>query len=77
MFEIFDTDNKKINCKVLFTFSENYKNFLVYNDQNDDILASYFETNGELTRIFPITDDNDYDIVDRELEKRLYNNENE
>lgn len=75
MFEIFDIDNKKINCEVLFTFSENNKNFIVYNDQDNDILASYFETNGELTRIFPITDDNDYDIVDRELKKRLYNNE--
>ena len=75
MFEIFDIDNKKINCEVLFTFSENNKNFIVYNDQDNDILASYFETNGELTRIFPITDDNDYDIVDRELKKRMYNNE--
>jgi len=75
MFEIFDIDNKKINCEVLFTFSENNKKFIVYNDQDNDILASYFETNGDRTTIFPITDDNDYDIVDRELEKRLYNNE--
>jgi len=71
MFEIFDNNQNKLTCKVLFTFNKNNKNFIVYSDQEDEILASYFKIDGEKTIIYPITDDNDFDIIDEELEKRM------
>ena len=71
MFEIYDKNNKKLNCEVLFTFSKDNKNFIVYNDQDDDVLASYFEINNDKTIIYPITNDADFDIVNEEIEKRL------
>ena len=71
MFEIYDNNENKLNCEVLFTFNKNNKNFIVYNDQDGDILASYFETTGDKTTISPIKDENDFDLVDKELERRM------
>ena len=70
MFEIYDTNDNKLNCKVLFTFHKNNKNFIVYNDENYDILASYFETTGDKITIIPINNEEDFDLIDKELAKR-------
>lgn len=74
MFSIYDLDNNKIECEVLFSFENNNKNYLVYVDSNNDVLASLYKDNGDNTiTIFPIIDDKDYDIVDMELAKRDLN----
>lgn len=67
MFNVFDELNNKIECEVLFTFNENNKNFIVYKDSDGDILASYYESYKDKIVVLPITDDNDYDIVDKKL----------
>lgn len=71
MFKVYDQNNKPINCEIIFTFQNNSKNFIVYRDDEDDILASYYTPVGEKAIITPITDDNDFDLVDKEIEKRM------
>ena len=67
MFNIFDDKNNKIECEVLFTFKENNKNFIVYKDNEGDILASYYESYKDKIVVLPITSEDDYDIVDEKL----------
>ena len=69
MIEVFDINNKLIKCELLFTFEKNHKHFIVYKDNEDDILASYYKKLGDKLIIMPITDDEDYNLVDIELEK--------
>lgn len=69
MIEIYDINNQKINCELLFTFEKNNKNFIVYKDNEDDILSSYYKNEEDKLIIMPITDEADYDLVDIELEK--------
>lgn len=69
MIEIYDTNNQKIECEILFTFEKNNKSFIVYKDKEEDILASYYTKDKDNIIIEPILDDNDYSIVDEELEK--------
>lgn len=75
MFQVYDKNNKKIECEIIFTFEKNNKNFIVYYDDEDDILASYYKLEGEKAIIFPITDDNDFDLVDEEIAKRMNDDE--
>lgn len=69
MIEVFDINNKLIKCELLFTFEKNNKHFIVYTDNEDDILASYYKKLDDKLIIMPITDDEDYNLVDIELEK--------
>lgn len=69
MIEIYDINNQKIKCELLFTFEKNNKKFIVYKDKEDDILASYYEKKDDKVMIMPITNEEDYDLVDIELEK--------
>lgn len=69
MIEVYDKNNKKLECEVLFTFNNNNKQFIVYIDKEDDILASYYEIEDDKLIIRPITSDLDYDIVDKYLEE--------
>lgn len=69
MFNVYDDKNNKIKCDVLFTFSENGKNFIVYKDEEGDILASYYESYKDKIVVLPITSDKDYDLVDKRLEE--------
>lgn len=69
MMEIYDVNNNKLLCELLFTFEKNNKQFIVYKDKDDDILSSYYKKDGDKLIIMPITDKTDYDIVDIELEK--------
>lgn len=75
MFNIYDINNKKIECEILFTFTKNNKNFIVYYDDEQEILASYYIINEDKTIISPITDDIDFDLVDEEINKRMNNYE--
>lgn len=75
MIEVYDINNQKIKCELLFTFEKDNKKFLVYKDKQDDILASYYKKEDDKLIIMPITNDADYDIVDIELEKWWSQNE--
>ena len=75
MIEVFDNNNRKLKCEVLFTFQKDNKSFVVYKDDEDDVLASYYKIDGDKMIILPILEDNDYDIVDAELEKWWDKNE--
>ena len=75
MIEIYDNNNNKIECEILFTFNNSNKSFIVYRDKEDDILASYYKKEGENILIEPILDDTDYSLVDEELEKWWEENE--
>lgn len=69
MIQVYDKNNKKLECEILFTFSSNNKQFIVYMDKEDDILASYYKLETDKLIISPILDDEDYDIVDKYLEE--------
>ena len=71
MFKVYDQNNKAINCEIIFTFQKNLKNFIVYRDDEGDILASYYTPVGEKAIISPINDETDFDLVDKEIEKRM------
>ena len=69
MVEVYDVNNNRIKCEVLFTFKNNDRDFVVYMDMDDEILSSYYkEVDGKFV-IEPIIDEDDYEIVDIELEK--------
>lgn len=69
MIEIYDKNNKKLECEILFTFKDNSKQFIVYIDKEEDILSSYYEREDDKLIIRPIISDEDYDIVDKYLEE--------
>lgn len=69
MIEIYDKNNKKLECEILFTFKDNNKQFIVYMDNEEDILSSYYDINDDKLIITPITSDEDFDIVDKYLEE--------
>jgi len=69
MIELYDNNNQKKQYEVLFTFNHENKSFIVYKDEEDDILASYYKKENDKIFIAPITDDKDYDIVDKNIEK--------
>lgn len=75
MIEIYDNNKQKIECEILFTFNKDNKSFIVYKDKEDDILASYYKKDENNILIEPILDDNDYSLVDEELEKWWEENE--
>lgn len=69
MIEVYNENNEKIKCEVLFTFKDNNKQFIVYMDNEDDILSSYYKVEDDKLIIMPIISDKDYDIVDKHLEE--------
>ena len=69
MIQVYDVNNQLIKCELLFTFTKGNKNFIVYKDKEDDILASYYKKVDDKLVIMPIVDESDYDLVDVELEK--------
>ncbi len=75
MFSVFDCDGREYKCNFLFNFEHNNKNFIVYSDNDDDILASFYEVSEGKIIISPIYDDNDFDIVDQEIARRRDINE--
>lgn len=75
MFNVFDKSGRVYKCKFLFNFSQDDKNYIVYLDNEEEILASFYEMEGDRVVIFPIYDDKDFDIIDREIARRSEANE--
>ena len=75
MFNVYDDNNNKIKCEVLFTFSDSGKNFIVYKDEEGEVLASYYETYKDKIVVLPITSDKDYNLVDKKLSEWGENSE--
>ena len=69
MIEVYYKDNKKLECEVLFSFDSNNKQFIVYMDEEENILSSFYEIKDNKIILTPITSDLDYDIVDKYLEE--------
>ncbi len=74
MIELHTVDNEVFRCNILFTFFENNKNFIVFMDQDEEILATYYDIDDDKLLISPILSDEDFDIVDREISRRIGNN---
>ena len=71
MINLYTKDNNIFKCNILFTFYENNKNFTVFLGKEEDVLASYYSLDEDKAFISPIMNDSDFDIVDREIERRL------
>ncbi len=74
MIELHTVNNEVFKCNLLFTFYENNKNFIVFMDQDEEILATYYDIDDDKLMITPITSDEDFDIVDREIDRRIGSN---
>ena len=57
--------------KMLFRFNIGEKEYLAYLNENDEISASILIDEGETTRLEAITDDAEWDLVEKEIDKRL------
>lgn len=75
MFSVFDNFGREYKCDFLFNFEYGNKNFIVYLDNEKDIMASFYEMEEGRIIISPIYEDSDFDIVDREIARRRENNE--
>ena len=69
MIELYNDSNEKNIYDLLFMFNDNNKDFIVYKDINDEILASFYEKDGDKIIVKPIMEDSDYDIVDKRIEE--------
>ena len=69
-FKVIDDFGKTKKYEILARFSKNEKNYLIYQEENndEDIYSSLYEIIDNKIKIIPITDDKDYDIVDNFLE---------
>lgn len=76
MFKIFNENNEIVECEVLHMFSKDGKDYIVYVDNEGDVLASFYEIKDNRLIISKITDDLDFDIVDKELELINYDRVN-
>ena len=43
-------------------------------DQDEEVLASYYDIDDDKLLISPIMSDDDFDIVDREIDRRIGSN---
>lgn len=57
--------------KMLFKFNIGEKEYIAYLNENDEISASILITEGEITRLEAIIDDKEWDLVEKEIDKRL------
>ena len=74
---VIEVDGKIINCEMFLTFEKNNNNFIVYTDHvldhegEERLLASKYKLeNGKVVLLGELTDD-EYDIVDKEMEKLI------
>ena len=74
MVELHTMNNEVFKCNILFTFFENNKNFIVFMDQDEEVLATYYDIDDDKLMISPIMSDEDFDIVDREIDRRIGSN---
>lgn len=65
---VVEVNGEKLN--VLFIFENNNKQYVVYKDSLDEISASILGTDNEDIVFYPINTDEEWDLVERELERR-------
>lgn len=75
-FNIIDNNGVIKKYVILEKFNKNNKNYIIYKEENkDDLYAALYEIINETIKIIPITNDQDYDIVDEYLENIEYEND--
>ena len=57
--------------KFLFSFEINGVHYVAYEDEEEDISASRLVFDGENASLEAITDDAEWELVEKEIEKRL------
>lgn len=70
MFQIQDQSGNIIHCELLFMFQKENKNYIVYIDEDENILSSFYKQENNTITIFPITLEEDFRIVEEELKRR-------
>lgn len=74
-FEVINETGEKVLLEKLHTFSHNGTNYIIYTDYstNEDdeiaVLASKYIIKDKEMQLFPIDNDNEWDLVDKEWEK--------
>ncbi len=59
------------NLKMLFEFNIGDKKYISYINENDEISASRLIVQDNTTKLEKITDDKEWEEVEKEIEKRL------
>lgn len=59
------------NLKMLFEFNIGDKKYVAYINENDEISASRLIEHDNTTKLEKITDDKEWEEVEKEIEKRL------
>ena len=72
-FNVFDEKGNKVTCDVIGMFVHDNKNFIIYTDNNaldseKDVYASLYKLEGNNIVLLPITNESDWDLVDKYLE---------
>lgn len=63
---VVDDEGREIEMEIMFTFSENNKNYVVYfdpsdEDENTELYVSIYDDEGNL---FPVETDEEWDMID-------------
>lgn len=61
------------NIKFLFSFEIKGVKYVAYEDEEEDVSASRLFFDGENASLEAITDDDEWELVEKEIEKRLNN----
>ena len=59
------------NIKFLFSFDLKGTKYVVYEDENEEVSASRLVYDGKEANLEAITDDKEWELVEKEIEKRL------
>lgn len=60
-------DGKSIKCNVLFFFTKNKENYIVYTDNTNEIFGSKYIIKDNNLILEPIEDNSIWDIIDKKL----------
>lgn len=58
---------------VLFTFQYLNNNYIVYQDENNELSASIYKYLNKEIELIPIESDQEWDYVDQMIEEKIYN----
>ena len=71
-FEYMNEDREFIKYQILYDFSKNNKNYIIFKNVNDEnneeLFSALYEKTETNLKIIPIEDNQDYDVVDNFLE---------
>ena len=69
-FNYINEEGNIIKYLIVDKFNFNNKNYILYKEiDKDDLYASYYEIINNSIKIMPILNDEDYDVVDKYLER--------